>query len=712
MVDKTKLTPQQFSKRSGGIAVPGSGDIPSLRNLPTVTDTGTEAQARAFMSLADDGKRLEALSGSEFDRHMEEVKSAQRIEAEKEYANSLNVLQDGIQNIRETTEDLSEIPDKTLDFYDEATSKAVAETEGLSPYQREVLTERFNQNRLNVTNQSLGYQAQLRAMETESAVSEIVKSTSSYLFNNPGQLDVRLAELSDAIVESGVNPTEAESIIQKQTASLAQSAVQGSIDKNPSQTLASLNAGKYDQYLDGPTKNSLIRSAKASIETKKAEMSYGQRKQMVMLADDISKNPGSYTPQKIEELSNDAGLGKAQRRSLENTLIKAEVERENVLKADAKLNEIFESENGQINPYDPESKKMLDSHAKRNLVPDVKIAMENNDPYQAAQAIMAYTDTANYVPEPVMNMLQGSMLGGGSPEIRAFAVDTLMRIEESGVSLDLGQEATQFLDIAGSNIKYSSNVEEAISKTEETIRINRQTGGLLEKEAKAKSRKIDFYKLAVEASDKDKWLTLERDVASPAERAIIANRMKEVFEQNYILTGSEDNAKKRATESATKVGGITSITGKKRYNLFNPDNLLIPNPYDDDHYNKQLVSDIMAETGFTKEDLDKGEIVLIPDEQTERQYNYALAVKQGDAKPPKKGPIPLPSWKVGYINEEGYPAVIEGKKGPMFWSPKPITGEEILELDRKAAKEEFDKPGIFDVQSPFDVIKMGSGEDN
>ena len=46
MVDKTRLTPQQFSKRSGGISVPGSGDIPSLRNLPTVTDTGTQAQAQ------------------------------------------------------------------------------------------------------------------------------------------------------------------------------------------------------------------------------------------------------------------------------------------------------------------------------------------------------------------------------------------------------------------------------------------------------------------------------------------------------------------------------------------------------------------------------------------------------------------------------------------------------------------------------------------
>lgn len=580
MVD-IKLTPRDFSKRSGGIGVPQQGSVPSLRNLPSVRDVGTEAQADALISMADDGLRLQALAGEQFDLHMREVKADQAIEAEKVYANSLVGISAGVENIRQTEELTEAIPGKTLDFYDKSSQQVLEKTQGLSSYQRQVLGDKFNQYRTNVAGQAIQYQANLRAVERENDVAEILQSTSLYLYNNPGQLDIRMGELGATLRDAGLSTTEVESQILKARGKLASDAIKGGIAKNPGQTLNAINNGVYDVYLDGANKAQLAKYAESQIKQADTSMSIDQMKAFGEFKANFKNDPTAYTDDDI--------VNAAQQFNLKpNQIVDMFEEREaGTFAKDEKIadtNFMLSALDGQtqFNPYDKTHAKKADNFYEEIVGPEFRNQILAGNVDQAQIAVTDLIDKTGYLPEALKNDVLG-IVANGNLEQRVSGAQLVGRIQEArrgspdGKNIDFGfsPEQQAMVDTIISTTRFETDPEKAIQRVEERLRIDpavRQTRATEANKIIAdieKDTSID----TLMAEEFDGWFRSQASVL-PETKGRITQQFKDKFNQYYIGNPDGDKAKKYAMEAIKQTLGETNITGSKKLMEYAPEKIM------------------------------------------------------------------------------------------------------------------------------------------
>ena len=251
MVDKVKLNPMQFSKRSGGLSVPQAGDIPSLRNLPAVQDVGTESQAKAFMSLADDGTRLANMAGEQFERHIREVETLQAIEFEKDLSGFMLQTQAELENVRLNTEDAEQIPSKSLSVFNRLKDKFLNQT-NLSSFQKSLAAEKLIQIERNVGSNSLSYQAQLRKAEAEFAIDEVVQSRLMMARKDPSLLTSFKGEMAEIVDQFGLGltPLEKAKTLDSIQSQLTLASVSGLIEKDPYNAMRRIKSEEFSRDLD------------------------------------------------------------------------------------------------------------------------------------------------------------------------------------------------------------------------------------------------------------------------------------------------------------------------------------------------------------------------------------------------------------------------------------------------------------------------------
>ena len=442
MVDKVRLTPQQFSKRGGGISVPGSGDIPSLRNIRTVQDTGTEAQARALMSMADDGARLAAMAGEQAKIHLKEVQADQALEAEKVYSNSLAGLSKGVEDIWQTTDNIEEIPGKTLEFYDQVSSDVVSKTEGLSSYQREVLSNRFNQARLPMAQNAVSYQANLRDLERKNNVTEIIQSTSTFLYNNPGALDSRMAQLRQSLSEAGLNNTEVEAQLLRANSQLASTAIKGLVQQNPSQALQAIKSGQYDVYLDGATKAQLSRYAENSIKKEGVGTSIAQMKALGELNSKIDNVEGfasSLTDEDIANYAQSLDLSDAQIVGLFEKRMDAQIEFDGEMRDVSFVNSALGGE-VSFNPFNSEDREKGEEVFDKYILPNYNQAVSAGKNEEAEIAATDFITKLGFVPKSIQEDIRGALQSQASERV-SNAASLVARIESENPLIEIGLDA-------------------------------------------------------------------------------------------------------------------------------------------------------------------------------------------------------------------------------------------------------------------------------
>jgi hypothetical protein len=688
MVDKVKLNPMQFSKRSGGLSVPQSGSIPSLRNIPAVQDVGTESQAKAFMSLADDGTRLANMAGEQFERHIKEVEADQAIETEKVYARSLNVISEGINKIRETEGDINKIPDATLDFYNSSTSEVLKQSTSLSGYQRELLQKKYDNNRLNITNQALGYQAQLREMEQSTAVSDIVSATSSYIYNNPNQLNTRLAELKESFVAAGLNPVEAEAQIAKQRSAFAASAVQGLVAKNPSMALAKLNNGDYDGFVDGPTLDRLKRFADSNIKKSAVKKSADTLKAIAGFEAKINSDPLSVTDQDIVEAREAFGLSDSETKKMFRLRADAEIEGGVTEAMHERIVEAIKNPGDMpLNQYSKDDKDAVDSFYGEFIAPQVFSYVANGDTASASSIMADYISSTGIAPKGLVNDLTGRVRNG-SPEQRKFAVEALDKIETKAPDVDLSIPAKDraVVDVISRISKFEPDPEKALDKADAIMAMDE---GMREGRIKAARKELegingaDLVLEEFEPSYLDQGISVawggrllpvpELDIRSGA-----AYRINETFQdayKNYFVHNPDpEAAKEYAMKETKKRSGVSYMTGSPKLMQYAPESIMPP---------------VMGSMGYLALDFQDNVMSLVPDGSsvdlveingiTDKTASPETIKRRG------RGPV----YGVVVYDEYGIPSSLKDEDGDTVVYELPLPNKDIKDRYKQEVEKGF-----------------------
>lgn len=287
MVD-VKLQPREFSKRRGGANTPQFGDVPSLRNLPGVRDVGTEAQAQALISMADDSKRLEQLSGEQFDVHMREVKTLQAIEAEKSLSHIMVATQAAVDDVRLNTADAEDIPQNTMNAYSNVRD-SILNKETLSSYQRRMLDEKLIGVEQQVAQNSLRYQSELRKQEAEFAIDEIMQSRLLLASKNPALLENFKGEVSTMVEDYGLGLTALEKAKLKDDfkQQMTVAAVSGLIKIDPYSALNQIKSERFTRDIDFSTRYEIQEMAEAEIKSREVAFKSRQTAQKKAVNDEV-----------------------------------------------------------------------------------------------------------------------------------------------------------------------------------------------------------------------------------------------------------------------------------------------------------------------------------------------------------------------------------------------------------------------------------------
>lgn len=667
MVD-IKLTPRDFSKRSGGIGVPQQGSVPSLRNLPGVRDVGTEAQADALISMADDGLRLQALAGEQFDIHMGEIKADQAIEAEKVYANSLVGISAGVEGIRQSEENTEVIPGKTMDFYDKSSQDVIEKTQGLSSYQRKILGDKFSQYRNNVASQAINYQANLRAVERENDVAEILQSTSLYLFNNPGQLEPRMEELGATLREAGLSTTEVESQVLKARGQLASDAIKGGIAKNPGQTLQAINNGVYDAYLDGANKAQLAKYAESQIKQKTSQLSLSEMKAFGEFKANFKKDPTGFTDEDIVLAASQFNLKPSQIVELfEDREAGAIAKEEKTDDTNFMLDAL--SGQGVFNPYDKDHTDKADMFYEEVVGPEFREQVVSGNIDQAQIAVTDLVDKTGYLPESMKDDILG-IVSNGNIDQRVNAANLVGRIQEArrgdptGKNIDFGFSSEQqaMVDTIISTTRFETDPEKAVQKVEDRLRIDPAVRQTRTSEASTliteleKAQPIDD----LFANEFDGWFRSQASVL-PETKGRLQQQFKDKFTQYYVGNPDGDNAKRHAMESIKQTLGESTITGEKNLMEFPPE---------------KIMPDIMGSYDYIYNDFndtfkslsDKGwQVELVGDDLTRRTAQPDVIRKTGMA----------PSYAVVAYDENGNMQTVRDEDGDIKRYSLPMPSGEL-----------------------------------
>lgn len=153
--------------------------------------------------------------------------------------------------------------------FDEAAKKLLQAHE--NPRVQAYLEQRLIDARTNEVADAVVWEAGARIDRAERDAGETVSKYANMVTSNPAQFQSALADVEAMIETAGLPMQSADKMRAAARAQLAQSAVYGQIEKNPSGVLRELNSGTWDEYLDPDNKISAVNAAQSEIKRREAE---------------------------------------------------------------------------------------------------------------------------------------------------------------------------------------------------------------------------------------------------------------------------------------------------------------------------------------------------------------------------------------------------------------------------------------------------------
>lgn len=126
-----------------------------------------------------------------------------------------------------------------------------------------------------IQQEAISFESGARTSQRRGIIESSVDRASADLVSRPGLFQTVTADTLAAIDSSLLPPTIKDAVMKEARRKLALSAVQGTIEQNPSLAIAQLNKGSFDDFLDGPSKAALINRAQSEIRSRNAQAAIG-----------------------------------------------------------------------------------------------------------------------------------------------------------------------------------------------------------------------------------------------------------------------------------------------------------------------------------------------------------------------------------------------------------------------------------------------------
>jgi len=180
---------------------------------------------------------------------------------------------DRVQALEKTREqtplDAPDITPGVLGAFDQAA--AAAEDEAPSPRARDMLETALAEFRAAHGRQALEHDAARRTTRRTHDAIESINLGHNTLISDPTQFESILRETTTGIRALDLPGPEKEKLLEAAQAGLAEGAVRGVIELDPTLAEHQLKAGRWDEYLDGKDKTVLLSAARTAIRAREAE---------------------------------------------------------------------------------------------------------------------------------------------------------------------------------------------------------------------------------------------------------------------------------------------------------------------------------------------------------------------------------------------------------------------------------------------------------
>lgn len=632
MVDAA-ITPQSVARtKTPSLNTLQGGQLPSLRSVQSVQTTGSEATVNFFINAATDAGRLQQASAEQFEAIQNEIKQAQGLEAEAKFLETIIAADEAVEEVRNTATIDDDIPSLTLEKYREVYG-SVLEQEGLSAFQREILGDKFKQTELNVANEALNYQSQLKDLAVKESVQKYAQASSIAVFNNPGRLDAILANTEQAFEDLGLNQKE---ILKQKLAfqqTIATSAIRGLIKQSPGAALKKLEAGHYDENIDAGDKEQLLAMAKSRI--KKPGLSNDQILQRVKIKQQISDDPFSVTDKDLFQ-ARDNGLisnAETERLLLARERSKAEF---NVSQAEFDIVDQAIAGETALSANNTNDKKLVDNYYDKVVAP----ALAEADPAQSRLINAEIVDRLGIVPKALEDKAVAIARSGNPSQIVEMA-EEIEAIESSSggrATFDIPVKDRAFLNKVSLMVQGNKDPDLAVAKAEQAINQSETLRDLREKEFD-KGFRESASNLRDKLSDK-----LGADVSSQLSNlGPLVDQVYRDAKEMAVTMGDGDinSALDFAINKAKKTYGVTNVEGRERVIAHAPESYLPEDPIDGGYdYIKNDLTNVVS--SFLKErgenfDPELNEFTLIPTTDTRKAiskigvpvYNISVMTEQG-----------------------------------------------------------------------------------
>lgn len=151
-------------------------------------------------------------------------------------------------------------------------AEMLANTQGLSPYARELLATRLDTrvgSRLSA--QAADFATGSRVAKQISDFDVIMSSRANRVISDPAAHDDEAQDLAGLLTQLNLPPAKMSKIAQSARATLAKAAVSGQIDKDPATALQWLDGGRFDKALSPDDKVRLRNAGEAAQRTREGE---------------------------------------------------------------------------------------------------------------------------------------------------------------------------------------------------------------------------------------------------------------------------------------------------------------------------------------------------------------------------------------------------------------------------------------------------------
>lgn len=681
MVDRPIINPQSFSKRQAQTTAPDlSTAVPSLRNVPSVQNFASQSVADTFVQLAQDSGRLEAIqqravqvSTEQAEFAIREVKSRQAVEAEKVYSEASLSAIERINAVRETVEDSDQIPTLTAKAYDDVVSKTLERN--LSPYQKDLLQQRFNQQKSVVGAEALDYQNQLNKIETEANLSEILRNDSVSIYNKPNMLRPRLEQMEQALRDEGLSQAEITANISRYKAQLTKSAIQGEVAVNPEVALQKIKDGQFDDLINGPEKAQYLDFAKSRITANSQKRTVQDAFKISALEQQIKADPDAFTQADLEDRAAVYGMTFSETKTLANKWNEAKVAKREL---EGKVNRVLVASTDpeqRLNPANPDDVNDVDEVFEKVVAPELPPAenfSSRND------MLVNWVDSIKVVPTMVGRELKGA-IEVGSVEERVAAVDLVNKLDERGLDVPLNPEERAFYTRAQEVLRYKSGDKE------EALRIVEQEMSMADNLRSV--RETSFSKEFDETKAVNKLKKALGDgLFSPVrvDEAIDGDLPQEIVfdvqaaaKQFYLKKPDMDQAIENAIRVVKPNYKVTEIDGAKRAMKMGPEKFLPPVLNSHDYLQEQLANDVKS----INPNLKPGDYYIATDAVTMRE------VSSGGM---------IPSYAVWTIDDNGVVDRLKDEDGRFArYQPAELSEDEKQALIKEDLEERKKRAAMF-----------------